>query len=386
MKPIKLIAVSMLILGNSHFANAENKFGNGVLIAAQTQDISNRLVPSQSIPNVNPNFGLQNNNAQPANQGTQYAQTTDTIRVMQLEEQVRQLYGQVEELNFQMLQMQEQFRKMQEDNEFRFQELEQSGLSSDDNLVSNKIAQANGEEKRLGKPQPLKDSGVDSLSGKNTNIVDQIESSNVLQSDATVAKRKKTIDGVEIFDPLTDKSADELGAQLGANFGSVQFDANGQLVPNSNNTQIGEPTLLGPLSNDNELAQLPSDPNELYDLAYQYVQVGQYERSASAFRAFITQFPLEARMQAAQFWLGESLFSLGLYNEASETFLQNHKEFPNDKLSSQNLLKLGMSLAAMGQRELACATYSEVPKKYETLSNSLRKRIEVEQQAAKCKN
>src|SRR5690606_22600117 len=52
------------------------------------------------------------------------AQVTDP-RVAQLEEQVRQLNGLVEELNFQILQMQDQLRRMQEDNELRFQEIEQ---------------------------------------------------------------------------------------------------------------------------------------------------------------------------------------------------------------------------------------------------------------------
>jgi TolA-binding protein len=56
----------------------------------------------------------------------QLAQAGDP-RVIELEEQVRQLNGLVEELNFQVLQMQDQIRKMQEDNEFRFQQLEGSG-------------------------------------------------------------------------------------------------------------------------------------------------------------------------------------------------------------------------------------------------------------------
>lgn len=52
-----------------------------------------------------------------------FAQANDQ-RVIQLQEQVRNLTGKLEELNFQILQMQEQMRKIQEDNEFRFEELE----------------------------------------------------------------------------------------------------------------------------------------------------------------------------------------------------------------------------------------------------------------------
>ena len=57
-------------------------------------------------------------------------QATDpSVRIMQLEEQVRGLTGQVEDLGFQMLQMEEKIRKMQEDMEFRMQELE-SGMAT----------------------------------------------------------------------------------------------------------------------------------------------------------------------------------------------------------------------------------------------------------------
>ncbi len=56
------------------------------------------------------------------------AQAGDPVfRIGQLEEQIRSLNGRVEELGFQLLQMQEQMRQMQEDNEFRFQELENNG-------------------------------------------------------------------------------------------------------------------------------------------------------------------------------------------------------------------------------------------------------------------
>lgn len=58
-----------------------------------------------------------------------------SLRIGQLEEQVRQLTGRLEELGFQMLQMQEQMRQMQQDNEFRFQDLEKSSNSDQSNLA-----------------------------------------------------------------------------------------------------------------------------------------------------------------------------------------------------------------------------------------------------------
>lgn len=55
-------------------------------------------------------------------------------RVMQLEEQIRQLTGRIEDLGFQMLQMQEQLRQMQQDNEFRFQDLEDRAVGDQSSL------------------------------------------------------------------------------------------------------------------------------------------------------------------------------------------------------------------------------------------------------------
>ena len=57
------------------------------------------------------------------------AQVVDP-RILQLEEQLRQLNGRIEELNFQMLQMQETLRRQQEDNEFRLQQLEEEQQGS----------------------------------------------------------------------------------------------------------------------------------------------------------------------------------------------------------------------------------------------------------------
>jgi len=57
-------------------------------------------------------------------------QASETYKVQQLEEQIRQLNGRIEEMSFQLLQMQETIRKAQEDNEFRFQELESGNASS----------------------------------------------------------------------------------------------------------------------------------------------------------------------------------------------------------------------------------------------------------------
>lgn len=297
------------------------------------------------------------------------AQTSDTIRIMQLEENNRQLNGQVEELRFQMLEMQENLRKMQEDNEFRFQELEDQSDATD-----------TVKDDSLGKQQPSDTSNTQEESDgkKRESIADIIENSGLSGGS------RRVIDGVEIFDPERDRNADS-AISTNRTLGTIIFDSNGnmidnnqgsspiQLVPNS-----GQQTTLG------QQETLPQNPEELFDLAYQYFLGGDHERSSEAFQSYVSNFPDGKQISDANFWLGESLFSLRRYEDAARVFLSNHKQFPNGRLAPQNLLKLGVSLAALNQRELACATYAEVPKLYPAAANAVSNRVKVEQRSAKC--
>lgn len=380
MNQIKILSVVLMLGCASSIAHADVR-SHGALSSDYFNGSSNdrKLVPMELIPNVKklPQAPLK------------FAQNSEGIRILQLEDQMRFLNGQVEEMQFQLLQMQEQMRKMQEDNEFRFQELEQSNL--DGNKKSG--------ETRLGKPQPSDSLNGKEPDGKELNIIDLIEGSigeegSALQKhdmkSGARSERTRTIDGVVIFDPNKDKSADELGADANIKFGEFKFDGGGNVITNSGQNANGGPIRLGkPLQLDgigNSANNFPAAPSDLFELGYQYVQAGQYGQSALVFEEFANLHPLDKRLAAAQFWLGESYFSVGRYEDAAQIFLLNHKEHPNAKLAAQNLLKLGASMAGLNQREIACATYAEVPKKYPEISQSVKKRILVEQQSINCKN
>jgi TolA-binding protein len=71
------------------------------------------------------------------------AQSNDSVRIQQLQEQIRQLTGRIEEMSFQLLQMQEQLRKTQEDNEFRFQDLEKKKRTEVDDAAGKPAVASN---------------------------------------------------------------------------------------------------------------------------------------------------------------------------------------------------------------------------------------------------
>ena len=90
------------------------------------------------------------------------------------------------------------------------------------------------------------------------------------------------------------------------------------------------------------------------------------------------------RVSDAQYWLGESLFARGQYRDAADEFLSGYKAYPQSGKAADTLLKLGLSLAGLGEREAACSTYAEVLKKYPNSSNALRQRVATEQAVARC--
>ena len=48
------------------------------------------------------------------------------------------------------------------------------------------------------------------------------------------------------------------------------------------------------------------------------------------------------------------------------------------------LFKLGVSLLGLNQRDVACATFSEVGKRYPEVSGALKERVKQEQSLAAC--
>ncbi|MBL4727585.1 MAG: tol-pal system protein YbgF [Rhizobiaceae bacterium] len=305
------------------------------------------------------------------------AQSSDSAyRVNELEEQVRQLNGRVEDLNFQLLEMQELVRKMQQDNEFRFQELEDQGNAggevnkrstigdlikpSNSNLPSDPPAGDN----QLGKPQPSDRTASAAREGGNA---------------IKASSNPRMIDGVEIYNG----SQDEAGT-IAKSLGTITFDRNGNYVDDSIGGPIDLTKRLYGGSDSNVRLAVPKDANELYSLGYSYIQSGDYSLAEESFVDFLQRFPDHKKVADVNFWLGESYFARRQYKKSARIFLNSHRSWPNARLAPQTLLKLGVSVAGLDQRELACATYAEVGQKYPDSSIIVKRNVKTEQEAARC--
>jgi tol-pal system protein YbgF len=125
-------------------------------------------------------------------------------------------------------------------------------------------------------------------------------------------------------------------------------------------------------------------PKDEYDLAYGYVLHKDYALAEESFRAFLKKYPGDRLVADANYWLGEALFQRQRYREAAESFLTVSTKYETAGKAPDALLRLGQSLAALGERDAACATYNEVARKYPRASVALKQGVEREQKRAAC--
>lgn len=363
-------------------------FSGDALAARTGQTEQARPVPAIAVPG---------GGVAPAATRMRLAQSADAgVRINQLEEQIRLLNGRIEEMNFQLLELQEAIRRMQEDNEFRFQQLEQRGGLAGGGALADRGGDTRGSSQA---PQPAEPAGDAQRSDG-----DELARAGDTANRQPAGNPPRTIDGVEIYDG-TQRSVDGLagGAQTSdgsdtlasGTLGTLVFDDQGNIVA----AEVGEPIDLtqgvqggggaAPTATGNQVGQMaalsyPDDPDQLYEIGYGYIQAGDYALARRAFAEFSDRYPADERLPEARFWLGETYYAAGDYEEAARIFLEAHKQYPQGRLGPQTLLRLASSLAGMNQRELACATYAEVPKKYPGMSNAVRSNLEQGQRAASC--
>ena len=259
-----------------------------------------------------------------------------TIRVQQLEEEIRNLNGRIEEMSFQLLQMQEQMRKTQEDNEFRFQELEKgSGKSGS---LQRPAGQAQDDVARI------------------------IET----PSDSSPA--------------APDQSANV--GKPGATLGSIQLDANGNPIGATLNSDANNGS--GPPPSTGQSSASLGSEGDTYQAAYGHVLSGDYALAEREFQDYLSAYPNGSKAADANFWLGEAQFSQGKFNEAAKTFLDAHQAYGKSAKAPEMLLKLGMSLAELDNKETACATLREVTKRYPKASRAVVSKVAAEQKRLGC--
>jgi tol-pal system protein YbgF len=128
----------------------------------------------------------------------------------------------------------------------------------------------------------------------------------------------------------------------------------------------------------------PEDAATLYNQGYGDLLRRDYASAETAFRRLIESHPNDKLAGDAQYWLGESYYVRGQYKNAADAFLKGYKTYGASPKAPDSLLKLGMSLAALGQKEAACSSFAELGTKFPSAPSHVREDAASERRKAGC--
>ena len=84
------------------------------------------------------------------------------------------------------------------------------------------------------------------------------------------------------------------------------------------------------------------------------------------------------------FYLGETYLQRSRPREAAEQYLKLSTDYSKSSRAPEGMMRLGQSLAMLGNTEQACATFAEVGKRYPAASAKVKKTVEREMQKDHC--
>jgi tol-pal system protein YbgF len=132
-------------------------------------------------------------------------------------------------------------------------------------------------------------------------------------------------------------------------------------------------------------ALLQGTPMEQYQYARAQLAKADYPGAEKTLKAFIKAYPNDELTENAEYWLGETYYVRSDYTNAAVTYAEGYKKFPGGPKAADNLLKLGLSLANLGEGEQACKAFVEIDKKFPNARGEIRDRAAAERKQRGCK-
>jgi tol-pal system protein YbgF len=308
--------------------------------------------------------------------GGRLAQSSDlAVRLDRLESQIRQLTGAIEQLQYRNQQLEGQLRRMQQDAEYRAPEGAARGAPAP-------RPPAPAQPMQPQATQPYSPSAQPTVPGsRRGDAFDPSVNPNAPGAPRPLGTTAPSAPLAQSTDP-----EEAVGAPGGRSVGAP-LDLS-TLTGLAGNPDAPPPAPRNPAGTAGgaQVATLPptDSPKDTYDLAYGYILRREYALAEDTFRVFLRRFPTDRLSSDAQYWLGESLFQRQRYRDAAEMFLNVSTKFETSAKAPDSLLRLGQSLAGLGEKDAACASFAEVGRKYPRASVSVKQGVEREQKRVRC--
>lgn len=308
------------------------------------------------------------------------------VRTNRLENMVRQLSGQIEQLQFENRRLQDQVKRFQEDVEFRLQDKSGTPARQQPPQRRSDAFDPATTPGAAGAPRPLGTNGV--ASAPLQGIVTQSQSLNAGSPSVMSAPGRGAAQGGGYS-----VNPNQSGAGLTQGLGTEIIEDDG--LPGQPLDINALARRSGPGAPDQGVAVVPrtgpsiaatanASPREAFDAAVALYRAKQYEQAEMSLRQLLQSHPRDRLVPDALYWLGESYAARQRHREAAEQFLKVTTDFASSPRAPDALLKLGVSLNALGAKEQACATFAEAGRKYAQGAGPYRQRVDRERARARC--
>ena len=321
---LKILFILNLIFINFSFADNHNIYDTLEIIKNDLKTLE-RAVYSGSIE-----VKASTNDSSVSNldQNSEDVLTRHLLKLSEVEDQFRELTNKFEEINFKLDKLSTRVSKIQADNQIRFQDIETNISSGNISSVENQLSSKpkTDEQKVLpGSSQP-QDLGTISYKDTETN-----ETSQQIQSVDTTAS-----------------------------IVTETFQSEEKILPQDLN------------------------PVEQYEFATSFLKVGDYSTAERAFREFVLSNPDHELAGSAQYWYAETFRIRQLYTDAASAYLEGYQKYPKGKKAPINLLKLGVSMVQIGEKDQGCKMINGVELQYPNANQSVIQKAKYESKKFEC--
>ena len=252
--------------------------------------------------------------------------TRHLLKLTEIENQFQQLTNRFEEINFKLDKLSNRLSKVQADNQVRFQDLESVISTGDIKKLASKNTSEEDDKILPGSSQPQ---DLGSISYKDS-----------LTNEAT--QQTQSIDTTSTIITET-------------------FQAEEKILPKES-------------------------PEKQYEFATSFLKVGDYTTAERAFREFVQSNPEHDLAGNAQYWYAETFRIRQLYTDAASAYLEGYQKYPKGEKAPINLLKLGVSMVQIGEKDQGCKMINGVEQQYPEAKQSVIQKAKYESQKFECKN
>ncbi|WP_415323643.1 tol-pal system protein YbgF [Candidatus Pelagibacter sp. Uisw_127] len=250
--------------------------------------------------------------------------TRHLLKLSEVESQFQELTNKFEEINFKIDKLSNRLSKVQSDNQLRFQDIENSLSSGESSQKLTSTSKKQLEKNLPGSSQPQ---DLGSISYKDTETNETTQKIQSVKTTSTIVTEK--------------------------------FEAEQNILPSDT-------------------------PEKQYEFATSFLKVGDYSTAERAFREFVITNSKHELAGNAQYWYAETFRIRQLYTDAATAYLEGYQKYPKGEKAPINLLKLGVSMVQIGEKEQGCKMIVGVEKQYPKANQSVLQKAKYESKKFEC--